>query len=504
MSDTKRNYISNICKNALFPISAAAFFTVNCISKAASVIGVVCMLCICAYFPDIYAPFKTAGKRVKAAAVLSSVGTAVCCLKVYYLNVIGDRAVDGVNEVLNLAKISVFALISLIFLSVLQAAFYTKAAEFIKEHLPDIERSERVCIAAVWVVLTVLITAAFVSSHAFYGGDIPYDLIYTSDSPDIVGGGAYFWLRHPENDIRQPSFAVFSIPFLGIPYLISLPFSGIPFAAPLLLAAVQAAMLLTAFCMIGQMLFADKLMRTAFIIFCSSTYTTLLFSIMMEQYIVGVFWLILFIFLAVKDGKRSTAAFIGTTGTLLTGAVLFPLLSDKDPVKNFKEWFRDMLNAALKLLLAFAFFGRMSTLIGAFDSLKNLMRFTNAAMALSDKMKMFTHFVSSIFFAPHAVIQMKNGSISWQLAEISDYSLIGIIIIILCIAGAVVGRKDKLSQISSCWVLFSAVLLAVIGWGAQENGMILYSLYFGWAYFVLIYKLFSAVFEKLKSTKLLP
>jgi hypothetical protein len=42
----------------------------------------------------------------------------------------------------------------------------------------------------------------------------------------------------------------------------------------------------------------------------------------------------------------------------------------------------------------------------------------------------------------------------------------------------------------------SFLVLCLVGWGTAENGLILYSLYFGWAYFCLAFlaveKLFTA------------
>ena len=45
-----------------------------------------------------------------------------------------------------------------------------------------------------------------------------------------------------------------------------------------------------------------------------------------------------------------------------------------------------------------------------------------------------------------------------------------------------------MSLIAGFWVFFSVVMLLILGWGTQENGLILYALYFGWAYFILIYR----------------
>ena len=63
---------------------------------------------------------------------------------------------------------------------------------------------------------------------------------------------------------------------------------------------------------------------------------------------------------------------------------------------------------------------------------------------------------------------------------------------------AVFNRKKKISLAAGAWVLLSAIVLSVIGWGTKENGLILYALYFGWAYLVLLFQLIVNACEKLK------
>ena len=44
----------------------------------------------------------------------------------------------------------------------------------------------------------------------------------------------------------------------------------------------------------------------------------------------------------------------------------------------------------------------------------------------------------------------------------------------------------------------------LLGWGTQENGLILYALYFGWAFWVLLYQLAEALCAFLRRPGLLP
>ena len=78
---------------------------------------------------------------------------------------------------------------------------------------------------------------------------------------------------------------------------------------------------------------------------------------------------------------------------------------------------------------------------------------------------------------------------SWQLNPSNSINITGLIVIGLAFLGAFVSRKNKMCRLSFMWLLYSFVILCVIGWGTAENGLVLYSLYFSWAAFILIFSL---------------
>ena len=51
---------------------------------------------------------------------------------------------------------------------------------------------------------------------------------------------------------------------------------------------------------------------------------------------------------------------------------------------------------------------------------------------------------------------------------------------------------------------FSIVILFGLGWGTKENGSILYALYFGWAFLVLLFQLVEKIAEKWNLRFLVP
>lgn len=77
--------------------------------------------------------------------------------------------------------------------------------------------------------------------------------------------------------------------------------------------------------------------------------------------------------------------------------------------------------------------------------------------------------------------------IIYALAPPVSVNRFGIILIFLAIVGLLINRKLKFAQMSFLWAMFTFFILFVIGWYAPQNAMFLGSLYFGWAFFVLVF-----------------
>ena len=85
--------------------------------------------------------------------------------------------------------------------------------------------------------------------------------------------------------------------------------------------------------------------------------------------------------------------------------------------------------------------------------------------------------------------------------ETNKLIIIGVLLILLCILSYIINRNKKIVKISTFWILFSIFVLFIMGWGTQENGLILYSLYFGWAYLILLCELLENIIKKLNLKK---
>jgi hypothetical protein len=132
-------------------------------------------------------------------------------------------------------------------------------------------------------------------------------------------------------------------------------------------------------------------------------------------------------------------------------------------------------------------------------------RFTGATVTFSDKIYQYTEFIGNCFIAPSASANTTAvNHISWQLQSVTGISFVGVLIFLLSIVSAIWNRGKKSSLLAAGWIGFSVVMLVGLGWGTKENGLILYALYFGWAFLVLLFQLVEKIESKLNVRFLTP
>lgn len=360
----------------------------------------------------------------------------------------------------------------------------------------DLSRWEALFCMVLTALLGLAVTVIYLNTDAFYGTAHPYDIVYTSDSHLLMDGNVWLNLTHAENDLRQPLYAVFSAPFVAIPWLVSRVLPQSPALEALCMSLGQLPMLLLANFLVARLLGLKGAPRAAFFALECFSYPTLLFSLMMEQYIFVYFYTVLFVWQLCR-GKKDAAALWGAGGTLLTSLVLLPVMPDKHPVKAFRGWFREILGCALGFAGMLLVFGRLDIILGAGSALMELGQFTGEKVTTLGKLFQFSAFPAACLWAPEALVtQNQWGVTSWQLAEATGLSLPGLAVLAVAVVSGILFRKELFPRVCLGWLVFSFALLFGLGWGTQENGLILYALYFGWAFWALLGRLVLAIPRK--------
>lgn len=511
----KSEMIANLKRNWYFPISAMAFFCISARLETgyylAMLIALLLAVLTAAQTPSVWMEIKHKPIGMQAVSVLSALGTcwagAESFMEAWHISP-QTKVLDALLPIPMEMICMIGAVAAAFFVWFYMVRFWTKMTEIVSKNgvFYGISSKEWTAYIILFALVMLLCGYSFLKTEAFYGTAYEYDVIYTADSQEIVSGNAYLTLTHLQNDIRQPLFAVFAAPFLGLPYLIGQLAGGSLTVTAILMNCVQIGMLFAANFMLAKLLGLDSRKRICFMILSCCTYTHLLFSLMMEQYIVAYFWLMFSIYLICSDRKNDSFALCGAGGTLLTSVILLPLFSDRHPIREFKGWLLDMVRCGLEFVAILLIFCRFDVIFNLFASISNLNSFAGHDLTMWDKLCQYVSFVVSCFAAPQAGpnTTFTAEHISWQMEQVTGISIAGVVILALVLVSVVWNRKQKSSRIAGGWVLFSLVMLVGLGWGTAENGLILYALYFGWAFLVLLFQLVEKIEETAKIRWLIP
>ena len=500
----------NIRQNLLLIFASFAFMGLNLQRDPQKIIALpVALLFIVLFLSQISGisvKLRKVPAGIKAYSAFSAAGTCFYATQSFIGRTVNALASRQTTLILTILAVAA-ALLSVAAVYALTSLLLDHANQVLRPLFRELTRMEIVVCALITAALMGYAVYAFASSRAFWDSGASYEVIYTSDSPSMIEPNVFLWLYHPENDLRQPLFAVFSAPLIAPAYLLALPFSGLSrMITPLLMNLFQIALLVTANLMLTGLLRLDRRSRICFMLITAVTYSTLLFSVMIEQYIIAYFWLAFAAYSYTAKGK-SLIAVSAAGGTLLTSLASMPLAYQADTDgKGIRPFLEKMIRAATGFLTMFFAFGRLDTLLGFSKKAGILASFAGGG-SLTGRINQYLSFITSCFAAPDAAADtVTYGYPSWQLTgqNILNTDYVGLILLLLCALSFIIHRKERAVRIAGAWAGFSMLLLLIVGWGAPENGMILYTLYFGWAFLVLLFRLADGLAAKTKLPFLTP
>lgn len=417
------------------------------------------------------------------------------------INFINEKIYSFSGITFEIFTYKVFSLFSCFFLALVIYLFIKYLFSFIVDffkNLSCVEKKYLIIISCVGFICSIVVTymtTAF--SLPFHDGSLQiYDVIYTSDTGALTYEDAFFNMSYVENDIRQPLFGVFAFPFAVCGRIISeflffVP-SGYEYAVAM--TFIQFILFSVVVILISRMLDLSDFEKKLFYLFFSLSFTYLLFSILLEQYIISLFYLIICCYYRFKS-KKINYLYVGSVGTLLTSGVIFFLVSSE---KKLVKIIHDLLICFCCFLMIFIIFGQFPQLFTLFNNLFGLTSSFSGKVCFLERVYQYTNFISGIIFAPKSFITNVLNHPSYQLVSANSFSILGIIIFIVSILGFIFNRKQKFSQFCLFWICFSFFILCLIGWGTVENGLVLYNTYFGFAFLSLLFMFFKYLFKDKK------
>lgn len=364
--------------------------------------------------------------------------------------------------------------------------------------------TERLFFLGAGLLFAMMIVFAFMCTQAFYGAHVNgnwfnFDLIYSADSGYLVHQDVYRNVGAEQNDLRQPLYGAFAMPFAQVAWLISKVLFFLPESYITVWQIMQMLLFLVAVVLVGRMLGLKGAEKALFLTMLCVCYPTLIFVLTAEQYLTSVFYLVLLLYLE-REPVGQSLAYIGATGSLLTSGIWFPLITWDRSFRKFVKKTAMLCGAFFSVTILS---GRLTTFLDIPTYIEGYGYYTGADVPLLSKLMQYVNFAGACLLAPPSGQDLTTyRHISWQMLPVENWSVVGIVVLVLALAGIVVGRKKRFTKICAVWIGFSFLLLGLIGWGTIDNGLMLYSLYFGWAFAAMIVQWIDWVFHRLRPVKL--
>ena len=504
--------LRNILRNGYFPISALAFFYPEIqlgmdfcqvdLTGISLLIVFVILLVFSSQQQNLWQAVRIMPWWLNVFCMLT-VGGVSYCLYQNAITFLEEQPVllawqAAYPDIQNLPELaSLFlALIASLFVYVCLALFWKYFSVVIQELAIFQKLTFYEIVFYILLVVGTILLSALVYSHTevFYGmTGTGYDTIYTSDSGGLLSQMAYLALSFPENDLRQPLFAVFSAPFVGAPYLLSQIFHLSLSSEAILINSLQIPLLFAGHLALAKALRLSPVQRSCFVLISSLTYAHLLSTLMIEQYVVAYFWLCITICALANRYHAAEMPLYVAGGTLLTSLALLPFISMTPFRESVLKWSKKIISSAFGFLILLLACGRFDVLYSVGAKLLSLSTFSGKTVSLSERLRQYTHFIHDCILAPAAHSGINYNTtiphISWMHDTANTLSIIGIALFILASFGAILTFRQRISRLAIFWIFFSVVLLLIVGWGTKENGLILYALYFSWAFVILLFQL---------------
>ena len=310
----------------------------------------------------------------------------------------------------------------------------------VKKWLKNLDKVEKNYLKIVGVMAIIFVSIISIVTSAFhtptYQGKPIVDVIYTSDNGMILGGDAWFLLGHSENDIRQPLFGLFSLPFSIPAHILSELLFFVPrnLSYGITLSIIQFLLLAITTIMITRLLKLEDYQKKYAYFFFSLSFPYLLFGLLVEQYTIALFYLILTIYQFENLKEERNDSYLGAVSTLITSGILFPLITK---TKNLKETLRKYRESFISFLILFILGGQFCQ----FMMIKTKMNFFLSEFAgkqtFLEKFYQYTTFIENIFkVSPgHKEILLKYEV--YRMSIPKNISIIGILLLALVIVSII-------------------------------------------------------------------
>ncbi len=238
--------------------------------------------------------------------------------------------------------------------------------------------------------------------------------------------------------------------------------------------------------LISRMLGLSGYRKVLFLGLLCVSYPVLIFSLTAEQYLFAVFYLILMLYLH-QDKIGGSLGYIAATGSMLTTGIFFPILTWD---RKFSRFVKNTLTLCGAFFAVMILSGQLTAFLDIPSYIEGYGYYTGVDVPLTSKLMQYVNFVRSTLLAPASHVDFESyRHVSWQMMPVIRFRRLGLAMLLCAIGGIAVKPKAWFTRICAVWMAFSLLLLGIVGWGTIDNGLMLYTLYFGWAFVAMAFQL---------------
>lgn len=322
-----------------------------------------------------------------------------------------------------------------------------------------------------------------------------YDAVYQFDNSAVIYDMTHAWFSSAGNGVHQPLFGVFAAPFAGIPYLLSAvsgnPAKAFAIAEPF----AQAAGIMLGSSFLGYAIGLSRRARICWTLLAGSSFSYFLFSLCVEQYACGFFYIALLVLASSCSGRPGKFPVYAAAGSMALSAVAaVPALRSRRGIRQAAARLAGMAVDAVVIMCAAM---RAPWPGWIFGSGMDMLTYTSAVGGGRDpagQVRQWLSMLSSVLAAPlsgpmdiSAILDGKDalypeaaGLEVWGQAPDAGVPVLGIVLAAGAFLGLYACRKELWARMAGCHLVLGLFMVCVLGLGAADGNPVLYSLYFGW------------------------
>lgn len=324
----------------------------------------------------------------------------------------------------------------------------------------------------------------FAPSQSHLASQLPheylfFDVLFQTDTNPLFVFDHVFMLDVPSS--RQPLFSLFSFPLVAPLYGLSRLLFFIPNLYPTLLMWLQFLLAFATgvllYIMVRKSLSHPKL----FFAFYLSTYVMMVFPLILERFIFGLFYLVVLIYSYWANREERHFAIIGAMGTNLLSLAMGGFLI----MIHERLWGKLALKLGGLFLAFVVVFGRLPLFFYG-GTLEDSTRWLTLEVGLWHQLMQFSHFIWGSFLFPATAVHFYIYP-RYEQAIVSGFHLGGLLIVVVSLLTAIRYRNVFFVRVAAFWFGISFVLLGLLGWSAQQHNLILFASFFSFGVVYLFY-----------------